>query len=68
MAGGLIKGMVAGVVVSGLGLGTVSLVLPLPSQGPGRTAPPKAAPLDPAPADPAPAGGGAARRPVRRRR
>lgn len=55
MAGGLIKGMVAGVVVSGLGLGTVSLVLPLPSQGPGRTAPPKAAPLDPAPADPAPA-------------
>lgn len=53
MAGGLIKGMVAGVVVSGLGLGAVSLVLPLPSQGPGRTAPPKAAPLDPAATDPA---------------
>lgn len=53
MAGGLIKGMVAGVVVSGLGLGAVSLVLPLPSQGPGRTAPPKAAPLDPAATGPA---------------
>lgn len=53
MAGGLIKGMVAGVVVSGLGLGAVSLVLPLPSQGPGRTAPPKAAPLDSAATDPA---------------
>lgn len=53
MAGGLIKGMVAGVVVSGLGLGAVSLVLPLPSQGPGRTASPKAAPLDPAATDPA---------------
>lgn len=54
MAGGLIKGMVAGVVVSGLGLGAVSLVLPLPSPGPGRTAPPKAAPLDPAAAQAVP--------------
>ncbi|ETD75902.1 divergent polysaccharide deacetylase family protein [Rhodobacter capsulatus] len=50
MAGGLIKGMVAGVIVSGLGLGGVSLVLPLPTPGPGKTATPRTAPADPAPA------------------
>ncbi|WP_444455233.1 hypothetical protein ACTTAI_08030 [Rhodobacter capsulatus] len=44
MAGGLIKGMVAGVVVSGLGLGGVSLVMPLPQQGLGKTASPDATP------------------------
>ncbi|PYF12714.1 polysaccharide deacetylase 2 family uncharacterized protein YibQ [Rhodobacter viridis] len=44
MAGGLIKGVVAGVIVSGLGLGGVSLVMPLPQHGPGETAPPDATP------------------------
>ena len=79
MAGGLIKGMAAGAIVSGLGLAGVSLMLPLPAPAPaeavalpetsdfarpGEERPPVAPAASPAPEEPAASPAAPARTPV----